>query len=695
MTMKFYLSIATAMSLAFLTACNSADDQGDALSFISEESAGVNCEFGGSRIDTGTDDNNNAVLDADEIFATEFLCDEPTVADLFSVEDVSLLETETANFQLALSQAWHDDLEFYFEANAETAERSVDFIEAFGQVSIPAGATSATVAVIAIPDALCESDETFSLNIVGHGIELAPVATITDVCDVDIDDDNLVEVYTLDNLSWMNNDLAGTSRTDNSGNVLADGCASVCNGYELMTDLDFDTNQDGLMNIDDQFFNSGQGWLPVGDYSLPFTANFDGNGFSIINLFIDRPEMDRVGLFGLVEMNGPTESVFFRNVNFNGDLTSVTGQDYTGTLIGWLEANDFALVDIDAIHVSGEVYGFDTNGAGGLIGRIDGETTAAANIKIDDVSFTGQISGIGSRAYYHGGIIGNLGIAENVDLALQQCRVDMLLTIGTTSYGYEIGGLFGRMESFGGDSIVADCHVSGAISNTAAGSGYDVGGLIGDLSLADDEEVGSDAQLTIRRSSVIADISTLAGGSSYYAGGFIGDLGIEQPASSLVIEDSFYSGIVSSKRYAGGLIAYSSFDVDASLTIENSYVVTEATASEAAIEEGALIGEFYSYELTELTKVSIQSSYFDSDRMSTTIGNIDGALTQVSDSDAAIGAPLADLQCPQLAEDPACSQTLYSGWDTSVWDFGDATQLPGLISDGVVYRDNNFDGIYD
>ncbi len=53
--------------------CNG-NDGNDSLIARSDEPAGVNCEFGGTRIDAGTDANDNGTLDATEVTATEYLC---------------------------------------------------------------------------------------------------------------------------------------------------------------------------------------------------------------------------------------------------------------------------------------------------------------------------------------------------------------------------------------------------------------------------------------------------------------------------------------------------------------------------------------------------------------------------------------------------------------------------------------------
>ena len=94
------------------------------------------------------------------------------------------------------------------------------------------------------------------------------------------------------------------------------GCpSSGCRGYELVRNLDFDTNNDGVVNADDPYWDDGKGWRPImgrnftyPDYwrfeffsnsstgaDTPFHKNkmfhavFEGNGHTIANLYINRP----------------------------------------------------------------------------------------------------------------------------------------------------------------------------------------------------------------------------------------------------------------------------------------------------------------------------------------------------------------------------------------------------------------------
>ena len=78
------------------------------------------------------------------------------------------------------------------------------------------------------------------------------------------------------------------------------GCPSgVCSGYELTTDLDFDTDGDSVSGPGDDYWNEGSGWDPIGDFdNARFNTTFDGNGNTISNLYINRMTGRWIGLFG-------------------------------------------------------------------------------------------------------------------------------------------------------------------------------------------------------------------------------------------------------------------------------------------------------------------------------------------------------------------------------------------------------------
>ena len=97
--------------------------------------------------------------------------------------------------------------------------------------------------------------------------------------------------------------------------------------YRLTADID-------LTDID---------WVPLGDYSLPYMGNFDGNGHTISNLSITTAALYN-GLFGKVSGNISDLELAAFSMNYETDFLS-----YVGLLAGYTEGN------IDNVTVSGTI----------------------------------------------------------------------------------------------------------------------------------------------------------------------------------------------------------------------------------------------------------------------------------------------------------------------------------------------------
>src|SRR5690554_4373623 len=112
---------------------------------------------------------------------------------------------------------------------------------------------------------------------------------------VDIDGNGLIEINDLADLNEIRKNLEGKALYGSSQGCPADGCV----GFELKANLDFDTNGDGKIDANDEYWNNGEGWEPIGSSSSnAFKAVFEGNGHVIRNLYINRPNTSYVGLFG-------------------------------------------------------------------------------------------------------------------------------------------------------------------------------------------------------------------------------------------------------------------------------------------------------------------------------------------------------------------------------------------------------------
>ncbi len=137
----------------------------------------------------------------------------------------------------------------------------------------------------------------------------------------------------------------------------------VTNVTELQA-MDFTLNDYYLSNDIDatitNTWNAGAGFAPVTGNCSP--SYFDGRGFTIKNLYINRPSEDYVGLFNLCP---DVYDVFLEDISF-------TGHDYLGAIAGWLP--DCPNI-VSGCKATGKIINpalvFIPESIGGLIGYID------------------------------------------------------------------------------------------------------------------------------------------------------------------------------------------------------------------------------------------------------------------------------------------------------------------------------------
>ncbi|MFO8110288.1 MAG: GLUG motif-containing protein [Thermoplasmata archaeon] len=216
--------------------------------------------------------------------------------------------------------------------------------------------------------------------------------------------------------------------------------------YELMNDLDQDTL--GYDDVAGPGANGGVGWQPIGSFNSEFTGNFNGQGFIIRSLYIDRSGQD-TGLFGAI--SGSTlENMILEDVDITSD------QDFTGGLVGW---SGNAPSTIRNSSVNGSITG--ANRVGGLVGQIQ-ESTVVTNSHT-----TGEVNGNN----YVGGLVGRCGFAGESPGYIHESYSEAV--VGGENY---VGGLVGSNEGDASNpGTIENCYATGTVD----GNTY-VGGLIGE-----------------------------------------------------------------------------------------------------------------------------------------------------------------------------------------------------------------------
>lgn len=178
------------------------------------------------------------------------------------------------------------------------------------------------------------------------------------------------------------------------------------------------------------------GFLPIGDENIQFSGSYDGQGYEISNLLIDRVPDDYIGLFGCAD--GAT----IDNVHLNDCV--ISGEYFVGGLIGL--ANDCEVSECSA-------HGFRLacGKLGGLIG------TTNINTTIDKCHSSGTVLASEFNANYSGGLVG-----MNSNSAITQSYS----TISVFTYE-KAGGFVGATIN----STILDCYCTGSVSASNNGAG--------------------------------------------------------------------------------------------------------------------------------------------------------------------------------------------------------------------------------
>ena len=225
---------------------------------------------------------------------------------------------------------------------------------------------------------------------------------------------------------------------------------------------DLDSNSIGYTELASPTAHEGKGWQPIAVSNNTFVGSFEGQGYDIYDLFINRPDESEVGLFGAVGEGG-----VIGNVGVNGN---VTGYDNAGGLVG---KNEGA---ISNSYSTCRVIG--NYNVGGLAGKNDNSDVAVTDsCSAGNVTGANNVGGLVgwnregtmSRSYAAGRVTGNDNVGglagKNDDTA-----INSYATGGVTGND-NVGGLVGRNDNTG--------NVSNSYSTGSVSGNLHFGGLVG------------------------------------------------------------------------------------------------------------------------------------------------------------------------------------------------------------------------
>ncbi len=294
-------------------------------------------------------------------------------------------------------------------------------------------------------------------------------------------------------------------------------------------------------------WTDGNGFEPIGyDFWNKFSGSFDGRGYEISELYINRPSTNYVGLFGQIS-GSETKNVKIEDVGLVS--AEITGRRIVGSLVGYgyktTITNCYSKDDGASPPKIPKVIG--ERDIGGLVAQVDGGA-------FTNCYTTGEVNAIGNFA---GSFVGGLVACLNDnggDVTLANCYS----TANVTGDDANAGGLVAFAN---GEGIsITDCHSTGNVEAIAV-----TGGLVATLWGA-----------TISNCYSTGNAENTVYGQS---GGLFG------MATNALIENSYATGNVKGWRTMGGLGGYAYDDA----IITNCYSTGDVTGNGSVTDSDGIV----------------------------------------------------------------------------------------------------------
>jgi hypothetical protein len=220
--------------------------------------------------------------------------------------------------------------------------------------------------------------------------------------------------------------------------------------------LDKHYKQVADIDLNDEPYSVADGWNPIGTDEDRFTGFYDGGHYKIINLFINRPQQNHVGLFGYI--SGATiKNLVIEDAN-------ITGERLIGTLAG--KAVDSC--QIEYVRVINTQLQLIERFCGGLIGNIHDASLYRCSSSgvinrgdLNDWNFIGGLIGTSTSDPNHSGSV------------INECY-------STAAINSENHNSYGGLAAAAWyDTQITNCYARGDV----VGTNDRAGGFVGDVSL--------------------------------------------------------------------------------------------------------------------------------------------------------------------------------------------------------------------
>ena len=218
--------------------------------------------------------------------------------------------------------------------------------------------------------------------------------------------------------------------------------------YKLTNDLDLSG------------YAAGEGWLPIG----VFRGIFDGNNHKITGLKINRLDLDKVALFGILASTATIK-------NFGIEECYIKGRDYVGGLVaqnsgGFIE-NCYATGNVTGQERVGGLVGINT---AAFIEKCYSTSNVTGQEKVGGLVGENYVYSSIERCYATGCVKGIPYVGGLVGVNTFKSSVKNSYATGCVTGEYMVGGLVGDND----ESYIENCYATGSVT----GSGM-LGGLVG------------------------------------------------------------------------------------------------------------------------------------------------------------------------------------------------------------------------
>ncbi len=261
-------------------------------------------------------------------------------------------------------------------------------------------------------------------------------------------------------------------------------------------------------------WNGGQGFNPIDE----FYGKFDGRGYAIWNLVINRPEATNVGLFGYV-LRGGTQirNVWFEKSPQFADRIDIIGRSRAGALVG--DFNGAVVANVHSkLNIRSRAVTSQGGGGGAAVGGLIGTTKTSLFHSSSSGTISIESNNLPGRDINIGGLI---GIFDDYEISDRWAAISDSYFTGnidiiseTTPAVGTCGGLVGGagISRANNQAEIINSYSIGRVSCISPTNTMTVGGLAGYVYSVDDSNHSFVFKNSFNAGPVIANVSTDAKG---------------------------------------------------------------------------------------------------------------------------------------------------------------------------------------